>query len=321
MKRAIATQVSKRPADVIDIVDLPAPEERPGWVRVDVKATALNQHDLWSIRGVGVKPEQFPLGVGSDVAGVTAEGREVLVHSLVTDPANPTGSELLDPARAMLAERTTGGAADAIWVPTRNLVDKPSSMSFETAACLPTAWLTAYRMLYGVGEARPGQSVLVQGATGGVAQAAISLAIAGGLQVHVTARTEDGRAVAEAMGAHVVLESGGRLPQRVDLVIETVGQATWEHSLRSVKPGGAVVVSGATTGGSVTVDLFRVFIPHVRILGSSMGTISDLRDLVALIASAGIEPAVDSVHPLDATAEAVARLAGGQAVGKVLIRP
>ncbi|MGW0630564.1 zinc-binding dehydrogenase [Streptomyces sp. NPDC002758] len=321
MKRAVATEISKYPGEVVQVVDLPEPEPRPGWTLVHVRASALNQHDLWSIRGAGTKPEQFPLGLASDIAGVTADGREVVVHSLVADAVAGGGTELLDPARVMLAERTTGGAADVVLVPDRNLVDKPAELTFESAACLPTAWLTAYRMLFGVAAARPGQSVLVQGAGGGVAQAVITLGVHAGLKVYVTGRAPERRKAAEALGAHAVLETGARLPERVDYVIETVGAATWEHSLRSVKPGGAVVTAGATTGSVVSVDLFRLFLQHVRILGTSMGTVEELRELLSFVVSAGIEPVVDSVHPLTDAATAVTRLASGEAIGKVLIRP
>ena len=322
MRRAVATQMAKKPAEVVELIELDPPVAQPGWTLVRVRAAALNQHDLWSVRGVGTRPEQFPLGLASDVAGVTEDGREVLVHSLVADPAHMAGGgELLDPARAMLAERTTGGAADAVLVPERNLVDKPASLSFEAAACLPTAWLTAYHMLFTTAGARPGQRVLVQGSAGGVAQAAIALGVHAGLKVYVTGRSAERRAAAEALGAYAVLESGARLPERVDHVIDTVGAATWEHSLRSVRPGGNVVIAGATTGGQVELDLFRVFLPHVRILGTSMGTVEELRDLVSMVAVAGIDPVVDSVYDLAEAAAAVARLASGEAAGKVLIRP
>ena len=321
MRRAVATEIAKVPAEVVDVVDLPLPELRPGWVRVRVRAAALNQHDLWSVKGVGTKPEQFPLGLASDVSGVTEDGREVVVHSLVADPVDGDGCELLDPARAMLAERSTGGAADVVLVPERNLVDKPAELSFEAAACLPTAWLTAYHMLFATAGAKPGQRVLIQGCAGGVAQAAITLGVHAGLKVYATGRTPERRRSAEALGAHAVLETGTRLPERVDCVLDTVGVATMAHSLKSVRPGGSVVVAGATTGGTVEVDLFRIFLEHVRILGTSMGTVEELRDLVRMVATAGIEPAIDSVHDLSDAASAVARLASGEAVGKVLIRP
>jgi NADPH:quinone reductase-like Zn-dependent oxidoreductase len=321
MRRAVATQVAQNPAEVIKVVDFAPPEARAGWTLVHVRAAALNQHDLWSIRGIGVMPEQFPLGIASDVAGVTDDGREVIVHSLVADPDRGGGTELLDPRRAMLAEATTGGAADVVLVPDRNLVDKPAELDFTSAACLPTAWLTAYHMLFTAARARPGQVVLVQGAAGGVAQAATTLAVHAGLRAFVTGRDARRRKAAEALGADAVLEAGQRLPERADVVIDTVGAATWDHSLKSVKPGGTVVVAGATTGGSVGLDLFRLFLQHVRILGTSMGTVDELRDLVTLVATARISPAVDSVHDLGDAAAAVGRLASGDAVGKVLIRP
>lgn len=321
MRHAIATRISKVPAEVIEVIESPDPQPRPGWTLVHVKAAALNQHDLWSIRGVGTRPEQFPLALASDLAGITDAGREVVVHSLIAEPDAGRASELFDPKRAMLAERTTGGAADMVLVPDRNLVDKPAGLSFESAACLPTAWLTAYRMLFGVACAKPGQSVLVQGAAGGVAQATITLAVHAGLKVYVTGRTPERRRAAEPLRPHQILETGARLPERVDYVFDTVGAATWEHSLASVKAGGAIVTAGATTGGAVSVDLFRVFLQHIRILGTSMGTVANLRDLVSYVAATGIAPAVDSVHDLADAAAAVARLAGGEAVGKVLIRP
>lgn len=322
MRRAQAREIATgQPSDVIEVVETTEQEPRDGWTAVHVRAVALNQHDLWSIKGVGVSVEHFPLGVGSDIAGVTADGREVVVHSLVADPSNGGGTELLDPRRRMLAEATTGGAADVVLVPDRNLVDKPAELSFEEAACLPTAWLTAYQMLFAKAEAKPGDTVLIQGAGGGVSTAAIILASRAGLRVWVTGRDEQRLAAAQDLGAHAVFASGDRLPARVDIVIETVGAATWEHSVKSVRPGGTIVVAGATTGAKVSLDLMKVFLNHVRILGSSMGTVDQLSSLVAFCVAANIHPAIDSVHSLDDAQVAVARLESGEAVGKVLIRP
>jgi NADPH:quinone reductase-like Zn-dependent oxidoreductase len=154
------------PGSVIEIAEVPVPEPRPGWTLVDVRATSLNRHDLWSIAGVGVKPDHLPLPLGSDVAGVTEDGREVIVHSLVADAANGDGDELLDPRRKILADAVGGGLADKVLVPTRNLVDKPAALSFEQASCLPTAWLTAFHMLFRKAGLTPGRSILVQGAGG-----------------------------------------------------------------------------------------------------------------------------------------------------------
>jgi NADPH:quinone reductase-like Zn-dependent oxidoreductase len=320
MRAAVATAISPDdPAGAVKVIDLPEPEPGPGQVVVTVRAASLNHHDLWSLRGVGLKEDQLPFVLGSDVSGVTDDGREVLVHSLVADPDRGGGDELLDPRRGMLAEALQGGLAGKVAVPARNLIDKPAALTFEEAACLPTAWLTAYRMLFAQAQVRPGQTVLVQGAGGGVATATVTLGAAAGLRIWVTGRDAVKREKARALGADAVYETGKRLPDRVDAVLDTVGDATWEHSLRSVRPGGVVVVAGATAGAQVRTDLFRVFLQQITIHGSAMGRISELRDLVALCAARGVRPHIDSVHPLEDAQAAVARLASGSAFGKVVV--
>jgi NADPH:quinone reductase-like Zn-dependent oxidoreductase len=321
MKRAVATRRAERSAsDVVEVIDEPDSHARAGWSWITVKASSLNRHDLWAMRGVGISEDQFPLGIGSDVAGITADGRSVISHALISDPA-VAGGELLDPRRVMLAEGTTGGCADKILVPDRNLVDKPEQLTFAEAACLPTAWLTAYCMLFTKAQARPGETVLVQGAGGGVSTAAVTLARAAGLRVWVCGRDESRLAAVRDVGADATFPTGARLPERVDLVIETVGAATFSHSLKSLRPGGALVVAGATAGPEVDVDLSRVFLQHLRILGSTMGTVDDLRALVRFAATRGIRPRIDSIHDLNDTAAAVARLDSGDAVGKVVVQP
>lgn len=320
MRAAVATAISPdAPADAVEVRDLPEPDAGPGQVRVTVRATALNHHDLWSIRGVGLEEDRLPFVLGSDVAGVTDDGREVVVHALVADPSG--GDELLDPRRGMLADVLQGGLAERVVVPERNLVPKPAELSVTEAACLPTAWLTAYRMLVDRAGVRPGGTVLVQGAGGGVATAALVLGRSMGLRVWVTGRTAEKREKARALGADGCFEAGERLPERVDAVLDTVGTATWEHSLRCVRPGGTVVVAGATAGASATTDLFRVFLQQVTIRGSAMGRVGDLADLVRLCVARGVRPHVDSVHPLEEAAGAVARLDSGQAFGKVVLVP
>jgi NADPH:quinone reductase-like Zn-dependent oxidoreductase len=321
MRRAVARAVANgHAADVIEVITDAEPAERPGWAVVEVRAAALNRHDLWSIHGVGVEPDQFPLALGSDLSGVTNDGHEVLVHALIADPAAP-GGELLDPQRTMLAEATTGACAQRILVPTRNLVDKPPQLSFDAAACLPTAWLTAYAMLFSKARVKPGQTVLIQGAGGGVSTAAIALARAAGVRVWVSGRSEARLAAASRLGADEVFASGVRLPDRVDVVIETVGAATWAHSMKSVRPGGTIVVAGATAGAEVKVDLTRLFLQHIAVLGSTMGTVDELRSLARFCAVRNVAPGIDSRYPLAQAAQAVARLESGDAVGKVLVVP
>ena len=288
---------------------------------MSVRAASLNQHDLWSIKGVGVKPEHFPLGIASDVSGVTDDGREVIVHPLVSSGALGRNGELLDPARRMLADVIGGGAADTVLVPERNLINKPAEIDFVSAAALPTAWMTAYRMLFTAGGTKPGDTVLVQGAAGGVATALIALAAAAGIRVWVAGRDAGRLEAAQEFGAHATFLTGERLPERVDVVLETVGEATFDHSMRSVRPGGRIVVAGATTGAAVNIDLNRVFLQHVSIVGTSLGTIDDLRSVVSLVSTTGVRPVIDSTYALNDAAAAVARLSSGEAIGKVVIVP
>src|ERR1700712_3585998 len=183
---------SDDPLSGLVVGERPDPVPDDGWTVVDVRAAALNHHDLWSLRGVGLKEQALPMILGCDAAGTDEDGNVVVVHAVVSDPSW-TGDETLDPKRSLLSERHQGTFADRVVVPRRNVVPKPSSLSFEEAACLPTAWLTAYRMLFVQGGLKPGQTVLVQGAGGGVATALITLARADGLQVLATSRDEGKR--------------------------------------------------------------------------------------------------------------------------------
>ncbi len=292
----------------------PDPVAPHGWEVVRVRAASLNHHDVWTLRGVGVDPGRLPVVLGCDAAGVTADGREVVVHAVV-------GGDTFGRGSSILSEEHDGTHAELLAVPSANLVDKPPALSFEEAACLPTAWLTAYRMLFVQGGLRPGQRVLVQGAGGGVATAAILLARAAGLRVYATSRDEAKRERARSLGAHAALEPGARLPERVDGVVETVGEATWGHSLRALEAGGVIVVSGATSGPMPPAELQRVFYRQLRIVGSTMGTRSELVDLVRLLDATGVRPLIDSVLPLSRARDAYARMAAGDLFGKLVLTP
>jgi NADPH:quinone reductase-like Zn-dependent oxidoreductase len=296
----------------------PDPEVPEGWTTVTVKAAALNHHDLWSLRGVGLRDEALPMILGCDAAGIDEDGNDVLIHAVISDPAW-RGDETEDPRRSLLSERFQGTFADRVAVPRANLVPKPASLTFEEAACLPTAWLTAYRMLYVQGGLKPGQSVLVQGAGGGVATALITLARAGGLQVSVTSRDEAKRARALEIGAHAAYESGARLPDRVDAVMETVGAATWTHSLRSLRPGGTVVISGATSGADPEkTELNRIFFLQLRVIGSTMGTSGELGQLVSFLDATGTKPLIDRTLPMTDARDGFAAMNDGDLFGKVV---
>src|SRR5919107_324075 len=309
---------SDDPLSGLKLGERPDPVTESGWTTVDVKATALNHHDLWSLRGVGLKEDALPMTLGCDAAGLDEDGNEVVVHAVVSDPSW-TGDETLDPKRSLLSERYQGTFADKVVVPRRNVVPKPASLSFEEAACLPTAWLTAYRMLYVQGGLKPGDSVLVQGAGGGVATALIALAHAGGLRVYATSRDESKRARALDLGAHEVFESNARLPRRVDAVMETVGKATWSHSVKALRPGGTIVLSGATSGPNPdNAELTRVFFLQLRVIGSTMGTRGELASLTELLDVSGVRPVIDRVLPLEQASDGFAAMADGDLFGKVV---
>ncbi|HYB26679.1 MAG TPA: zinc-binding dehydrogenase, partial [Solirubrobacteraceae bacterium] len=246
------------PLTGLRIDERPEPEPPDGWTTITVKAASLNHHDLWSLRGVGLPENRLPMTLGCDAAGLDEEGNEVLVHAVISDPAWH-GDETLDPRRSLFSERYQGTFSERVAVPRWNLLPKPTELSFEEAACLPTAWLTAYRMLFSRGRVPPGATILIQGATGGVATALTVLGSAAGIRVWVTGRSEEKRARALELGAEQAFEPGARLPERVDAVMETTGQATWAHSVRALKPGGTIVISGATTGDAPPAELTRIF--------------------------------------------------------------
>ena len=319
MLAAYAARISPEdPLAGLEVGDVPEPEVPDGWTTVSIRAAALNHHDLWALRGVGLSAERLPMVLGCDAAGVDEGGREVIIHAVVGDPAAGEGDETLDPRRTLLSEQHPGTLAERVAVPWRNLVPKPAELSFAEAACLPTAWLTAYRMLVARGAVRPGGTVLVQGAGGGVATAAITLARALGATVYATSRDEAKRAAAGQLGA-VAVEPGARLPERVDLVIETVGAATLEHSAKCLKPGGRVVVSGATSGHQATIDLRRLFFLQLSVIGSTMGTRDELEELIGICVRKGLRPPIDSEYALADARSAFARLASGDAFGKLVL--
>jgi NADPH:quinone reductase-like Zn-dependent oxidoreductase len=306
------------PLSGLVVGERPEPEAPDGWTTVTVKAASLNHHDLWSLRGVGLKQEALPMILGCDAAGLDEDGNEVVVHAVVSDPAW-TGDETLDPRRSLLSERHQGTFADAVVVPRRNVVPKPASLSFEEAACLPTAWLTAYRMLFTQGGLKAGDSVLVQGAGGGVATALIALARAGGLRVWATSRDESKRKRASELGAHEVFDSNAKLPGKVDAVMETVGRATWSHSIRSLRPGGAIVISGTTSGPKLDdAELTRIFFLQLRVIGSTMGNRNELSALVQMLDATGVRPLIDRTIPMEQAPDGFAAMAGGDVFGKVV---
>ncbi len=307
------------PLSGLKVEQASAPDVPDGWELVTVRAAALNHHDLWSLKGVGLSADLLPMVLGCDAAGVTSDGTEVVVHAVIGDPAAGGGDETLDPKRSLLSEKYPGTLAELVAVPRRNLVPKPAGLSFEEAACLPTAYLTAYRMLVTRSGLQGPGSVLVQGAGGGVATALLLLGKALGHTVFVTSRDEGKRAKAESLGADGVFEPGARLPVRVDAVMETVGEATWSHSLKSLRPGGTLVVCGATSGPNPPADLNRVFFLQLSVVGSTMGTRDELAALLKLLDETGVRPLIDDVRPLSDARTSFAALAEGDVFGKLVV--
>lgn len=321
--RAVAQNYDD-PLSCLKLEDVAIPEPPQGWVRVKVKAATLNQHDLWTLRGVGHDPKNIPITLGCDVAGVTEDGQEVICHPIIANPDAGGGDETFDPKRALFSETHDGAFAEYIVVPERNLIPKPKNLSFAEAACLPVAWGTAFRMLFGQGQLKAGDRILVQGASGGVASALIALGSAAGLRVYVTTRmgSEAGQAKADyakELGAYQVLESGSRLPERVDAVLETVGSATWAHSLRCLRPGGAIIIAGATTGGDVSAELHRVFFQQLRVIGSTGSSRTESEKMARFVEDNDLRPRVDRELPLEKIHEGFQTMMDGDFIGKIAI--
>jgi NADPH:quinone reductase-like Zn-dependent oxidoreductase len=321
MLAAVAvSQSADDPLSGLVLREVPVPEIRPGWALVRVVASSLNMHDLWTLRGVGHPPEELPRILGCDAAGYDALGNPVVVYPVIASSDQGNGDETLDPQRALLSEKHDGAFAEWLLVPERNLVPKPEGLSFDEAACLPVAWGTAYRMLFTQAQIKAGDRILVQGAGGGVASAAIKLAGAAGAVVYATSRSASKLELAESWGARGV-EPGGRLPERVDVVVETVGEATWSHSLKSLRPGGTVVIAGATSGMNPPADLGRVFYLQQRILGSTGCTRSELVAMLRMLEATGVRPVIDRSMPLDEIHKGFQLMADGDLAGKVVIHP
>jgi NADPH:quinone reductase-like Zn-dependent oxidoreductase len=240
---------------------------------------------------------------------------------VIGDASAGGGDETLDPRRSLLSERYQGTFAERVAVPKANLVPKPAALSFEEAACLPTAYLTAYKMLFDKSGAQPGSTILVQGAGGGVATALILLGRAAGYRMWVTSRTEAKRDAAVKLGADQAFPAGARLPERVDVVMETVGQATWAHSVRSLRPGGRIVISGATSGDVPPAELTRIFFTQLSVVGSTMGTRDQLGRLVRFCEQTGTRPLIDRVLPLAEARDGFKAMIDGTHTGKVVFVP
>lgn len=305
------------------------PAVGPGDVAVAPVASALNHMDLWLTRG---RPRpRLPHVPGCDVAGtVAATGEEVegiaVGDEVVVNPAVAPieavvalGNDApLGRGFQILGEQRWGGHGGLVVAPARNIVAKPPERTWEECAAYPLATLTAWRMLRRARLAA-GERCLIVGVGGGVSTAALHLARHMGAEVHVTSRDGAKREAALAMGAAAAYDSGADWPVRADVVVESVGPATWERSIGALVPGGRLVVCGGTSGQKVELDLPRLFFKQIEVIGSTMGSYEEFADVTRLMAQ-GLPVSVDAVYALDEYPAALERLEAGAQLGKLVLR-
>jgi zinc-binding alcohol dehydrogenase/oxidoreductase len=299
-------------------------------VRVAVVASALNQMDIWVTKGMPKPP--LPHVPGCDVTGVVdavgeevshvAPGDEVVINPAVSPVEEIVALGIDSPMGdgfEIYGEHRWGGHATYAVAPARNVLKRPANRSWEECAAYPLVYLTAYRMLRRA-RLKAGDTVLVVGIGSGVSNAALALARAMGASVAVTSRDEAKRAQALTMGADAAFDSADkRWPVAADVVVESVGPATWDQSVRALKAGGRLVVCGGTSGPKVEVNLPRLFFKHIEIIGSTMGSYEEFAALTNLVAK-GLPIQVDGVFDLIDYPKALERLDRGEQLGKIVLR-
>ena len=311
--------IFNNPLAAVVVGERPEPVVPEGWMRVRVTHASLNRHDIFTLCGIAAqeKPIPFPMILGNDGAGLLDDGTPVAIYPLIGSDSWH-GDETLDPAWHVFSELVPGTMADYVAVPRRNAIPLPAGLSPLNAALLGTAWLTAYRALFTKSELKPGETLLVQGASGGMATALIQMGRAAGFRVWATTRSKEGRKIASRLGAEAIFSINEELPQRVDAVVDNVGAVTWAHSLRSLRRGGTLVLNGITTGGVAETDLLRIFIEQIDIRGTIMGTLEEMNAMMSFIVTAGIQPEVGVVTPMTEAREAIGSMIAGHTSGKTV---
>jgi NADPH:quinone reductase-like Zn-dependent oxidoreductase len=329
--------------DVLQVEEVPRPEPRRSEVLVRVEVAGMNHLDLWVRRGLPIDIEMPHVG-GSDIAGTVVavgegaigveEGDRVVVNPALgcgRCGACAAGDVPLCRRFRIIGEHTNGGFAEYVAVPASAVHLLPDAMSFETAACLPISYQTAWRALVSRAAVRPGETVLVLGASGGTAQAAVQVARLAGATVFAVTSGQANVERVRALGADVVYdreredfaervrEDTGR--RGVDVVVENVGEATWERSVRSLAPDGRLVTYGATTGATGRIDLRVLFWKQLRLIGSTMASLPEFSDMLRAAFAGRLEPVVDRIYPLAAIREAHEHLEAGHQFGNVLVVP
>jgi NADPH:quinone reductase-like Zn-dependent oxidoreductase len=307
------------PLSALKIGERPEPDVPRGWVRVKVSHASLNRHDLFTLRGMSGHPESitYPMILGNDGAGTLDDGTAVVIYPMMGSD-DWRGDETLDPGWHIPSEFIHGTFADHTVVPKRNAIPLPGSLSPLHASVLGTAWLTAYRALFTKSGLRAGDTVLIQGATGGMATALIQLGRAAGFEVWATSRSEEGQAKARVLGAHRSFPSNEPLPRKVRAAIDSIGSTSWPHSMASLDRGGTLVTTGGTTGFEVPLKLLPVIADQLTIAGSIMGTLDDLERMINLIAGTGITPEIGAVLPMERAEEAFREMWEGRTSGKTV---
>jgi len=328
--------------EVLQYEDTPEPVLRKDQVLVRVKACAMNHLDLWVRKGL---PKiQLPHIPGSDVAGEIVEvgeyatglrpGQRVLLvpMSFCNHCAQCTaGRQNMCPEFTVLGNAVDGGDCELLAVPAVNVIPIPDSLSFNDAASVPLVFLTAFHMLTGRASIRPGQTVLVLGANSGVGIAAIQIAKLFNATVIATAGNDQKIAKARELGAdHVIDHYRQKISEEVrkitrkegvDIVIEHVGPATWDESIKSLKPGGTLVTCGGTTGPEVKIDLRVLFARHISLLGSYMGTVGELNEVLKHVFAGKVKPVVDRTFPLKDVRAAHEYMEKSEMFGKIVLIP
>ncbi len=323
--------------------DIPVPEPTPGTVRVRIEAAALNHLDVFTLSGlpgINITPGWVMGGdgcgvidaLGDDVDSITV-GDRVVINPGISDGTCEfcqKGEQSLCVRFRLLGEHLPGTLGEYVVVPAVNVLKISGSIPAETAAAYTLATLTAWRMVVTRAEVGPGDEVLIWGIGGGVAQAAMRIARQRGARVWVTSGSDDKLAKARKLGADEILnhrqvnvgkEVRARTGKRgVSVVIDSVGQATWDSSLVALGRGGRLVTCGGTSGAIVQTDVRRLFWNQWKIMGSTMGNASEFRAVVDELNAGRLEPVIDSIHDLSAGRKAFERMEAGEQFGKIVVR-
>lgn len=306
------------PLSMLKVGTVAQPTVPAGWVRVKMAAAAINYFDFFVLGGYLGDSITYPRIIGCEGTGYLDDGTPVLLYPVIRDEEY-YGDETLDPKRQVLPEKLSGTFAEYVAVPRRNVVHRPAELDNVSGAVLGGAWLTAYRMIFSKSGLKPGQIMLVQGSSGGVATALIQLGSAAGMRVWVTSRTVEKRNLGIELGAEQAFAPGEPLPSQVDAVFDIAGEPTWAHSLASVKMGGSILLCGAHGGINVSMDLGEVVGKQVSIHGTYIGTLQEFKDLIQFVIAKRISPKIGKAVPVANAFDAFKAMAEGQANGKLVI--